>query len=118
MTWKLREFRVPFESDVCCQRGYGIHWGTDDIEEWWQSKDLWRKEATLGDYKYVEIQYGGKNSVYGSSDYIPLRLRQMLDAVLIRIAPDAGTASEWKLKKKELGGSISLFCPVYIYAWR
>jgi TonB family protein len=76
--------------------------GNGTYEEWWQSKDLWRKEATLGDYKYVEIQYGGKNTVYGSSDYIPLRLRQMLDAVLIRSAPDTGTASEWKIKKKTL----------------
>ena len=76
--------------------------GNGTYEEWWQSKDLWRKEATLGDYKYVEIQYGGKNAVYGSSDYIPLRLRQMLDAVLIRIAPDTGTASEWKQKKEKL----------------
>ncbi len=76
--------------------------GNGTYEEWWQSKDLWRKEATLGDYKYVELQYGGKNSVYGSSDYVPLRLRQMLDAVLIRIAPDAGTASEWRLKREKL----------------
>jgi TonB family protein len=76
--------------------------GNGTYEEWWQSKDLWRKEATLGGYKYVEIQYGGKNSVYASSDYVPLRLRQTLDAVLIRIAPDTGTGSEWKLKKKTL----------------
>jgi TonB family protein len=76
--------------------------GNGTYEEWWQSKDLWRKEATLGDYKYVEIEYGGKNSVYGSSDYIPLRLRQMLAAVLVRIDADTATASEWKLKKKTL----------------
>ena len=76
--------------------------GNGTYEEWWQSKDLWRKEATLGDYKYVEIQNGEKNTVYGSSDYIPLRLRQMLDAVLIRIAPDTGIESDWKLKKKTL----------------
>jgi TonB family protein len=78
--------------------------GNGTYEEWWQSKDLWRKEATLGDYKYVETEYGGKNSVYGSSDYIPLRLRQMLQTVVIRIAPEAGSTSNWKLKHKKLNG--------------
>jgi len=78
--------------------------GNGTYEEWWQSKDLWRKEATLGDYKYVEIESGGKLSLYGSSDYVPLRLRQMLDAVVIRIAPDAGTSREWQLKHQMLKG--------------
>ncbi|HTU51335.1 MAG TPA: energy transducer TonB [Acidobacteriaceae bacterium] len=78
--------------------------GNGTYEEWWESKDLWRKEATLGDYKYVVIQSGGKNTVYGSSDYIPLRLRQMLDAVVIRIVPNTGTARKWKLKHKKLKG--------------
>jgi TonB family protein len=78
--------------------------GNGTYQEWWQSKDLWRKEATLGDYKYVEVEYGGKNTAYGTSDYIPLRLRQMLDAVLIRIAPDAGKASDWHLKHEKLDG--------------
>ena len=78
--------------------------GNGTYEEWWQSKDLWRKEATLDDYRYVEIQSGGKNTVYGTSNYIPLRLRQMLKTVVIRIAPDAGTASAWKLTQKKLSG--------------
>jgi TonB family protein len=78
--------------------------GNGTYEEWWQSKDLWRKEATLGDFKYLETEYGGKNSAYGRSDYIPLRLRQMLDAVIVRIDADTGTASKWKLKQERLNG--------------
>jgi TonB family protein len=76
--------------------------GNGTYEEWWQSKDLWRKEATLGDYKYWLLRNGRDVQAYASSSYTPLRLRQMLDAVLIRIAPDAGTTSDWKLKKKKL----------------
>ena len=34
--------------------------GNGAYEEWWQSKDVWRKEATLGDYKYVAIKDGEK----------------------------------------------------------
>jgi protein TonB len=52
--------------------------GNGTYEEWWQSKDLWRKEATLGDYKYVEIQNGDKHAVYGSSTYVPLRIREVM----------------------------------------
>jgi TonB family protein len=78
--------------------------GNGTYEEWWQSKDLWRKEATLGDYKYVAMPNGDKNTVYGNSNYVPLRLRQMLGTVLIRIAPDAGKSSKWKLQHKKLQG--------------
>jgi len=78
--------------------------GNGTYEEWWQSKDLWRKEATLGDYKYVEIKDGDKHAVYASSDYVPLRLRQMLEAVLIRIVPNSGSARDWKLKHKKING--------------
>ncbi len=78
--------------------------GNGTYEEWWQSKDLWRKEATLGNYRYVEIKSGEKSSVYAASSYIPLRLRQTLDAVPIQIAPDSGTASKWKLKHRKLKG--------------
>ena len=69
-----------------------------------QSKDVWRKKATLGDYKYVAIKDGDKHTVYGSSQYIPLRLRQMLKAIVVRIAPDAGLTSDWKPKSEQLNG--------------
>ena len=78
--------------------------GNGAYEEWWQSKDVWRKEATLGDYKYVAIKDGDKHTVYGSSQYIPLRLRQMLKAFVVRIAPDAGLTSDWKPKSEQLNG--------------
>ncbi len=90
--------------------------GNGTYEEWWQSKDLWRKEATLGNYKYVAIKDGDKHTVYGSSEYIPLRLRQMLKAVVVRIAPDAGLTSDWKPKREQLNGvdlavfSVNLPC--------
>ncbi|MGB6111661.1 MAG: energy transducer TonB [Acidobacteriaceae bacterium] len=78
--------------------------GNGTYEEWWQSKDLWRKEAALGDYRYVAIENDGKPSVHVTSTYIPLRLRQMLDAVVIRITPGSGSARDWKLKHKKMNG--------------
>jgi TonB family protein len=78
--------------------------GNGTYEEWWQSKDLWRKEATLGDYKYVEIRSGGKHSIYGSSDYVPLRLRQVLDGVLVRIPAGEDASAMWDLNYKTIKG--------------
>src|SRR5665213_1845988 len=57
--------------------------GNGTIEEWWQSKDVWRKEATLGDYRWVEIQNGAEPSLYSTAAYVPLRLRQAVAAVPI-----------------------------------
>jgi TonB family protein len=78
--------------------------GNGTYEEWWQSKDVWRKEATLGDYKYVEIENGDKLSAYETSSYVPLRLRQAMRAVLIRIPADAGASGGWKMQHKKLNG--------------
>lgn len=79
--------------------------GNGTYEEWWQSKDEWRKEATLGDYKYVAVENCGKLSLYGTADYVPLRLRQAMDAVLIRIPADAGTSHKWKMAHKKMSGA-------------
>jgi TonB family protein len=78
--------------------------GNGTYEEWWQSKDLWRKEATLGDYKYVAIKNGDTTSAYSTGPYVPLRLRQAMDNLLIRIPSDGGTSRRWKLKHKKLNG--------------
>lgn len=78
--------------------------GNGTYEEWWQSKDLWRKEATLGDYKYLAIKHGDTTSAYSTRPYVPLRLRQTMDNVLIRIPSDGGTPGRWKLKHKKLKG--------------
>ncbi|HET9085903.1 MAG TPA: hypothetical protein VFN53_00085 [Acidobacteriaceae bacterium] len=31
----------------------------ETYEEWWESKDTWRKEATLGGYRYVGLRKAG-----------------------------------------------------------
>ena len=36
--------------------------------------------------------------------YIPLRLRQVVEAVVIRITPGSGSAPDWKLKHQKLNG--------------
>ena len=79
--------------------------GNGTYEEWWQSKDLWRTEATLDDYKYVVIKNGATTSAYATEPYLPLRLRQAMDAVLVRFAADAGTSRKWKIQHTKLSGS-------------
>ena len=79
--------------------------GNGTYEEWWQSKDLWRTEATLGDYKYVVIKDGATTKAYATGPYLPLRLRQAMDAVLVRLPDDAGTTHKWKIQNTKLEGS-------------
>jgi TonB family protein len=78
--------------------------GNGTYEEWWQSKDLWRKEATLGDYRYVEIKNGDAPTIYATTSQMPVRVRQMLDSVLMHVDPDVGSSQEWKQVRKELNG--------------
>ena len=61
-------------------------------------------EATLGDYKYVAIKNGDTTSAFSTGQYVPLRLRQAMDTVLIRIPSEAGKSRRWKLKHKKLNG--------------
>ncbi len=77
--------------------------GNGTYEEWWQSKDLWRIEATLGEFRYVAIRNGGPEpQIYTNSVYVPWQLRQVLDDILIRIPTDAGTAGKWKIRHKKI----------------
>ena len=79
--------------------------GNGTYEEWWQSEDKWRTEATLGDYKYVVTKNGATARAYATGPYLPLRLRQAMLAVLVRFAADAGTSHKWKIQHTKLGGS-------------
>ncbi len=78
--------------------------GDGTYEEWWQSKDLWRKEATLGDYKYVAIKSGGTTNAYATGPYVPLRLRQAMNAIEIGNSLNEDAAGKWQMQKKILGG--------------
>lgn len=78
--------------------------GTGTYEKWWQSKDDWRIEATLGNFRYLAVSDKGKRSVYSTSDYTPLRLRQVLKNVLIQFPPDAEASSAWKLSHQKVAG--------------
>ncbi|MGC1872444.1 MAG: energy transducer TonB, partial [Acidobacteriaceae bacterium] len=73
--------------------------GNGTYEEWWQSKDLWRKEATLGDYRYVAIRSGGKNSVAATTSYIPLRVRQVMGLQVFHIAMPEQENGVWGLSR-------------------
>ena len=78
--------------------------GDGTYEEWWKDKENWRKEATLGNFRYVAFQNGRDKQIFTSSSYVPLRLRQALDAVLIRVPADAATSGDWKMQNKKISG--------------
>jgi TonB family protein len=102
--------------------------GHGTYEEWWRSEDVWRKEATLGDYKYVAINNGDTLTTYAAASYMPLRVRQVLNSVLVHIGacvgnsqeplrvrkvrnlelvdfgPGVGNSKDWKLERKKLKG--------------
>lgn len=77
--------------------------GNGTIEEWWQSKDLWRKEATLGSYHLIRIANGGRPISYTTSAYVPLRLRQAVHAVPVVLPSETSAAGDWRLAHKKLG---------------
>jgi TonB family protein len=79
--------------------------GNGTYEEWWQSKDLWRKEATLGDYRYVEIQNGEKHSIYGSWTYVPLRIREVMGQQLSHLGSSKERA-DWKFSARAEGSEV------------
>lgn len=78
--------------------------GNGTIEIWWLSKDLWRRETTLAGYRTVFIRDGGKTQIYGTSNYIPLRLRQAEQAAVVKISSQAAASEDWKLKRTKVSG--------------
>ncbi|MHB8301261.1 MAG: energy transducer TonB [Acidobacteriaceae bacterium] len=73
--------------------------GNGTFEEWWQWKDLWRKEVTLGDYKYVFVRNGDHEAAFATGPYIPLRLRQAMSFFPLTIADNQGLGGGWNLTK-------------------
>ncbi len=73
--------------------------GKGTYEEWWQSKDIWRKEATLGDYKYVAIHNGATNLASATSVYTPLRVWQAMNLQLFHLGQHNDQQPDWKLSK-------------------
>jgi len=62
------------------------------IEEWWVSKDQWRREVTAkGGMRQVIVVAAGSKTEEDEGDYFPLRLRSFVGAVFDPI-PDA---KEW-----------------------
>jgi TonB family protein len=91
--------------------------GKGTYEEWWKSKDVWRKEATLEDYKSVSIRDGKQTAASATSAYSPLRLRQVIGLQifnLIRLPaiqildlfrlPEK-SSEEWQLSLENEGGN-------------
>jgi len=56
--------------------------GDGTYEEWWVSKDQWRKEVTLGKYHLLLVSSAGKVSRSSSEDYVPLRVFQLMFSIL------------------------------------
>ena len=63
---------------------------------------LWRKEATLGDYKYVAIRIHGIERDYASSSYTPLRLRQAVKFSLVSIPVSTDDSPRWEVRHQTL----------------
>ena len=77
--------------------------GSGTFEEWWQWKDLWRKQVTLGDYKYVFVRNGYQTAAFATGPYTPLRLRQAMSFTLVDVADNAGLGGGWTLGKAKEG---------------
>jgi len=77
--------------------------GNGTYEEWWQSKVTWRKEATLGDSKYVLLVVDGKVVIHPTMEYVPLRLRQAMDYVLFQ-EDKSEDSLNWKLQHQKISG--------------
>jgi hypothetical protein len=82
--------------------------GNGTYEEWWQSKDLWRTEATLGDYKYVAIKNGDKETAAATDAYTPLRVRELMELQIFHIEMPKENKEKWKLSQGTEGSGTKI----------
>lgn len=79
--------------------------GNGTYEYWWQSEAHWRREATLGSYRYISIQDGSKKATYASSTYMPLRLILSMGDAGIQLDSKSGSPKDWSVKRKKRKGT-------------
>jgi TonB family protein len=78
--------------------------GNGNYEEWWEDKDHWRQEATVGDFRLALINNQKSPVLYASSRDIPESVIHAMGAALTKVGPDLGTAGDWRMKGKKIGG--------------
>ena len=80
--------------------------GSGTYEEWWTSNSLWRKEVALDKYHLVLICRDGKITRESSEDYIPMRVQELLNAILPSVPAPENMASNktWTLEPTTLQG--------------
>ena len=79
--------------------------GHGTFEEWFQSKDVWREEVKLGSYRWVAVKNGKKSAASATSEYIPLRVRQIQYLQILHLALLKETHSEWKISPQPVGAT-------------
>jgi TonB family protein len=79
--------------------------GNGTFEEWWQSKNVWRKEATLGNYKYAAVQNGSQKAASATMAYTPLRVRQVEYLQIFDITP-IDKHPKWQLSRTASGAKV------------
>jgi TonB family protein len=102
---------VPFHLKMTfVAEGNAESHGNGTYEEWWQSKDVWRKEATFGDFKYAAIKNGKAAAANATADYLPFAVIQIMK--LTKKFPELGNSPsdkkiEKSLQKSHLGWKVS-----------
>lgn len=59
--------------------------GDREYEETWLEPHRWRREVILGDYHAIEQQSGRFRKMQASSDYEPLRVVMLMEAILFPV---------------------------------
>lgn len=79
--------------------------GDGTYEETWMDLHRWRREVTFGAYHAVETDSGQVRKMQVSSDYEPVRVLMLLEALLFPVPRDVawplgnGIRLNWKMKK-------------------
>jgi hypothetical protein len=86
--------------------------GDGIYEETWLSPNVWRREATLGEYHAIEEETDGVRKMQASSDYEPGRVLMLLDALLNPVPRNLASkefrgegASGWKIGHVTIGST-------------
>ena len=82
--------------------------GDGTYKETWLDLHRWRREVTFGDYHAVETDSGVARKMQASSDYEPVRILMLLEALLFPVPKDVawpfpkGPQLNWKMKRSSV----------------
>lgn len=94
---------IPFhlKATISLDKNTGLR-ETGSYEEWWVTPHMWRKEVTLGTFRYLATADSRRSTMYASQVPAPWQMSVILRSVPFRVSARLTERQRWRREKTKV----------------